>query len=93
MQVCRFGREFEIARCRSVENVAIPQRRGSEPAIKLVAVQSEIFRPVISRGESRIWNSRRQRNRIITATALSLGAALVTKDDKLLNYRHIKTIW
>ncbi len=32
-------------------------------------------------------------DRIITATALSLGAALVTKDDKLQNYPHVKTIW
>jgi hypothetical protein len=53
---------------KKVRAITPPQRRGSEPAIKLVAFQSEIFRPVISRGESRIWNSRRQRNRIITAT-------------------------
>lgn len=32
-------------------------------------------------------------DRIIAATALSLGAALVTKDDKLQNYPHLKTIW
>ena len=32
-------------------------------------------------------------DRIIAATALSLGAALVTKDDKLRNYPHLKTIW
>jgi PIN domain nuclease of toxin-antitoxin system len=32
-------------------------------------------------------------DRIIAATALSLGAALVTKDDKLQNYPHVKTIW
>lgn len=32
-------------------------------------------------------------DRIIAATALSLGAALVTKDDKLRNYPHMKTIW
>jgi PIN domain nuclease of toxin-antitoxin system len=32
-------------------------------------------------------------NRIIAATALSLGAALVTKDNKLRNYPHVKTIW
>lgn len=32
-------------------------------------------------------------DRIIAATALSLGAALVTKDDKLHRYPHIKTIW
>lgn len=32
-------------------------------------------------------------DRIIAATALSLGAALVTKDDKLRNYPHVKTIW
>lgn len=31
--------------------------------------------------------------RIIAATALSLGAALVTKDDKLRSYPHLKTIW
>ncbi|MFA7062237.1 MAG: type II toxin-antitoxin system VapC family toxin [Pedobacter sp.] len=32
-------------------------------------------------------------DRIIAATALSLGAALVTKDDKLRNYSHVITIW
>jgi PIN domain nuclease of toxin-antitoxin system len=32
-------------------------------------------------------------DRIIAATALSLGAALVTKDDKLRNYSHLKTVW
>lgn len=32
-------------------------------------------------------------DRIIAATALSLGAGLVTKDDKLQNYPHVKTIW
>jgi PIN domain nuclease of toxin-antitoxin system len=32
-------------------------------------------------------------DRIIAATALSLGAALVTRDDKLRNYPHLKTIW
>jgi hypothetical protein len=51
-----------------VRAITPPQRRGIEPAIKLVAFQSEIFRPVISRAESRIWNSRRQRTRIIAAT-------------------------
>lgn len=32
-------------------------------------------------------------DRIIAATALSLGAVLVTKDDKLRNYPHVKTLW
>jgi PIN domain nuclease of toxin-antitoxin system len=32
-------------------------------------------------------------DRIIAATALSLGAVLVTKDDKLQNYPHVKTVW
>lgn len=32
-------------------------------------------------------------DRIIAATALSLGAALVTKDDKLRSYSYVKTIW
>lgn len=32
-------------------------------------------------------------DRIIIATALSVGAPLVTKDQKLLNYAPIKTIW
>ena len=32
-------------------------------------------------------------DRIIIATALSVGAPLVTKDKKLLSYSHIKTIW
>jgi PIN domain nuclease of toxin-antitoxin system len=32
-------------------------------------------------------------DRIIAATALALGAVLVTKDDKLRNYPHLKTVW
>ncbi len=32
-------------------------------------------------------------DRIIAATAMSLGAALVTKDDPLRKYPHLKTIW
>lgn len=32
-------------------------------------------------------------DRIIIATALSAGAALVTKDKKISSYSHIKTIW
>jgi PIN domain nuclease of toxin-antitoxin system len=32
-------------------------------------------------------------DRIIIATALSMGAPLVTKDKKLLNYSMINTIW
>jgi PIN domain nuclease of toxin-antitoxin system len=32
-------------------------------------------------------------DRIIIATALQLGAAVVTKDDKLRRYPHVETIW
>ncbi len=32
-------------------------------------------------------------DRIIIATALSAGAPLITKDKKLLDYPHVKTIW
>ncbi len=32
-------------------------------------------------------------DRIITATAMTMGLPLVTKDDKIINYRHVKTIW
>ena len=32
-------------------------------------------------------------DRIIIATALSVGVPLVTKDKKLLNYPYVKTIW
>jgi PIN domain nuclease of toxin-antitoxin system len=32
-------------------------------------------------------------DRIIIATAVSLGAVLVTKDEKIRNYRHVKTAW
>ncbi|MHB8809337.1 MAG: type II toxin-antitoxin system VapC family toxin [Desulfobulbaceae bacterium] len=32
-------------------------------------------------------------DRIIAATAMSLGAALVTKDENLRGYPHLKTIW
>lgn len=32
-------------------------------------------------------------DRIIVATTLSLGATLVTKDDKIRGYPYVKTIW
>lgn len=32
-------------------------------------------------------------DRIITATAMSLGAQLVTKDEKLRSYTNLKTVW
>jgi len=32
-------------------------------------------------------------DRIIIATAISLGACLLTKDEKILNYPHVKTVW
>jgi PIN domain nuclease of toxin-antitoxin system len=32
-------------------------------------------------------------DRIITTTALSLGAKLVTKDEKLRSYQHVQTVW
>jgi len=32
-------------------------------------------------------------DRIIIATALNLGAAVVTRDDRILKYRHVKAIW
>jgi len=32
-------------------------------------------------------------DRIIVATALSLGLPIVTKDEKILRYDHVKSIW
>ena len=32
-------------------------------------------------------------DRIITATAMTMGLPLVTKDDKILDYPHVETIW
>ena len=32
-------------------------------------------------------------DRIIVATALSMGVALVTMDQKLRNYQYVKTVW
>lgn len=32
-------------------------------------------------------------DRIIVATALSLGAKLVTSDKKILNYPHVQSVW
>ena len=32
-------------------------------------------------------------DRIIIATAISMGAVLVTKDEKIRNYEHVKTVW
>jgi PIN domain nuclease of toxin-antitoxin system len=32
-------------------------------------------------------------DRIIAATAMTMGLPLVTRDDKIRNYQHLKTIW
>ncbi|MCD6291831.1 MAG: type II toxin-antitoxin system VapC family toxin [Deltaproteobacteria bacterium] len=32
-------------------------------------------------------------DRIITATAITMGLPLVTKDNKIINYPHVQTIW
>lgn len=32
-------------------------------------------------------------DRIIIATTISLGASLITKDERILKYSHVKTIW
>ena len=32
-------------------------------------------------------------DRIIVATAITIGAPIVTKDEKLLKYPHVETIW
>ena len=32
-------------------------------------------------------------DRIIIATAITIAVPVVTKDEKLLNYPHVKTIW
>ena len=32
-------------------------------------------------------------DRIIIATAISLGASLITKDERILKYPYVKTIW
>jgi PIN domain nuclease of toxin-antitoxin system len=32
-------------------------------------------------------------DRIIIATSHAIGASLITKDQKILNYDHVKTIW
>lgn len=32
-------------------------------------------------------------DRLITATALTMGATLITKDRKILEYEHVKTLW
>ncbi len=32
-------------------------------------------------------------DRIISATAMTMGLPLVTRDDKILNYQHVRTLW
>lgn len=32
-------------------------------------------------------------DRIITATTLALGATLITRDQRLRDYRHVETLW
>ncbi len=32
-------------------------------------------------------------DRIIIASALTLGTSIVTKDEKIKRYRHVRTIW
>ncbi len=32
-------------------------------------------------------------DRLITATAMTMGIPLITRDEKILNYPHVRTIW
>ena len=54
------------------------------PVNNSIAVQSVYLPPPLHNDPA---------DRIIIATALSLGMPVVTKDEKIINYSHIETIW
>jgi len=54
------------------------------PINNFIAVQSVYLSPPLHKDPA---------DRIIIATAKSMGMPIVTKDDKIRNYKHIKTIW
>lgn len=66
--------------------------RGTEklPFIQFIPVDNEIA--LKSVGLSDPFHND-PADRIIIATALTAGAPLVTKDDRILKYPHVKTVW
>jgi PIN domain nuclease of toxin-antitoxin system len=60
------------------------------PELRFEAVSVEIARIAGSFGEDMHGDPA---DRIIAATALTLGASLVTGDDKLRSHRALRTIW
>ena len=65
-------------------------RSEALPFIQFVPVTNSIaVKSVYLRGEFHSDPA----DRIIIATALQLGSSVVTKDDKMHAYQHIKTIW
>lgn len=66
------------------------RKTGALPFIKFFPVDNTIaLRSVVLPGEFHPDPA----DRIIVSTAMTLGAPLITKDDKILNYSYIKTIW
>ncbi|HQT64970.1 MAG TPA: type II toxin-antitoxin system VapC family toxin [Acidocella sp.] len=63
---------------------------GQIPAVKFIAVDNEI---AVKSVELPGAFHKDPADRLIVATARKLGLALVTADEKIQNYPHIRTIW
>ncbi len=62
----------------------------SLPYIQFIPLNNNI---VIKSVQLNDFPSNDHADRIIIATALTLKAPIITRDDTILNYTHIKTIW
>ncbi len=66
------------------------QRLQDLPLVKIIPIDHWIF---FRSTELRSFTHKDPADRIIIATAQTLGATLISKDDKLLKYPHVKTFW
>lgn len=66
------------------------ERIESLPEIRFIPVDNKIAISSINLSD---FQHKDPADRIIIATALSLGAKLVTSDNKIVSYKHIQAIW
>lgn len=62
----------------------------SLPAVRFVPVDNKIAAISVNLVD---FQHKDPADRIIIATALNLGAKLVTSDKKILNYPHVQSVW
>ncbi|MBI2340069.1 MAG: type II toxin-antitoxin system VapC family toxin [Deltaproteobacteria bacterium] len=66
------------------------QRLENLSFVKIIPVDHWIF---LRSTELPSFPNKDPADRIIVATAQKLGAMLISKDDKILNYPHVKSFW